>query len=428
MTKIKSLVLRNFQGMREIAVSFDDAVTYICGPNGAGKSTAGHTGVQFILGGIAQVAKDGNKPLIGERFRFIGEWGVSTTGNMILSDTKFGCEIVVKRKVTKDSSTVTFEAPQGIELNQQWLNDLFNEFLLCPKKFMQLSPKEHALMFGINVDDIDDKIAKIKSEYTLLNRDLGNIPNELEPEKVQFVDIKDVILQKQYAFKFNEQQKEKDDAIGTLQRKVENARERIASYERQIEKLNQDITDERVEIINLNTKIEESPKPEDLKSIAILDSQIDNASISNFKANIYSVWETNQERYEKAKEKVEDNRLKLAEAEQERLGLIKKAKLPFKGMTVNDKGELLYDGRPIKEPYFSTGQLIKMVPVLLSTLNPELKYIYIQDFNLLDEENQKSTIEYLTKKGFQLVIEYVGKPEDKSANIITLKNCKVEDE
>jgi hypothetical protein len=81
--------------------------------------------------------------------------------------------------------------------------------------------------------------------------------------------------------------------------------------------------------------------------------------------------------------------------------------------------------KPIQEQYFSTGELLKIVPVLIGSLNPELKYVFIQNYNLLDENKQKEVEKFLLSKGFQLVIEMVGENAIKGKNCILLKDCKV---
>jgi hypothetical protein len=68
-----------------------------------------------------------------------------------------------------------------------------------------------------------------------------------------------------------------------------------------------------------------------------------------------------------------------------------------------------------------------MIPTLLSSLNPELKYVFLQDFSLLDAANQEKTINELVGLGFQLVVEYVGTEAVENRNCILLKNNHVVD-
>ena len=84
MIKLKELNLENFGEFSQLSVSFDDNVTYLVGPNGSGKSTAGIIGLQFVMQGIAEKSSGGNIPIIGERFRFIGENGKDAKGSIVL--------------------------------------------------------------------------------------------------------------------------------------------------------------------------------------------------------------------------------------------------------------------------------------------------------------------------------------------------------
>ena len=57
-------------------------------------------------------------------------------------------------------------------------------------------------------------------------------------------------------------------------------------------------------------------------------------------------------------------------------------------------------------------------------MNSPLKYVYLEQFDLLDEANRKMVLDYLLKEGFQVVVEVVGdKPV--AGNSILLKDCQV---
>src|SRR5690606_18397042 len=90
-----------------------------------------------------------------------------------------------------------------------------------------------------------------------------------------------------------------------------------------------------------------------------------------------------------AKEKeLASNKNKQNKIAEERLEYIKNFKFPFSNLSVDEDGGLLLNGKPIKEPYFSTGELLKIIPILISSQNPELKYVFLQDFNLLDDDKR----------------------------------------
>ena len=52
-------------------------------------------------------------------------------------------------------------------------------------------------------------------------------------------------------------------------------------------------------------------------------------------------------------------------------------------------------------------------------------FLFLQNFNLLDEQKQVEIEKYLTDKDFQLVIEMVGKTKIENKNCILLKDMKV---
>jgi recombinational DNA repair ATPase RecF len=164
--KIKNISLSNFSKYDSVSVSFDDNITYLVGKNGSRKSTLGLTAIWFMFEGIAEKASQGKSPLIGERFRFIGPKGATAKGEMILVDEKSKAEIKVTRKLTKSGTEVFFEGPEGMEIGQKWLTDLFNVFLIAPKMFCELSPKEQAKVLGIDTKTFDEAIARLKQEYT----------------------------------------------------------------------------------------------------------------------------------------------------------------------------------------------------------------------------------------------------------------------
>lgn len=457
--KIKSIKLDNFAKYANVDASFDDNVTYLIGKNGSGKSTLGITAVWFMFQGIAEKSSGGNNPLIGERFRFIGNKSASAKGEMILKDEIKGIEVKVIRKLTKSGSELSFEAPEGMELDQQWLTDLFNIFLIAPKKFTELTPKEQAKAIGIDTKVYDDAIAKLKKEYTEINavyRSFGEIEGVPEVARVDVVELqkmKDAIrekLNKQFQENKSHNKKAKeawellkaniDTEVNvhnsTMASLLDKIRAVTAAHDLLRENgytgmevsqwIESDLYSQQKPLkvaADLYPKeptyINEMPEDAELKAI---DEQILKASETNQKALIFEQTQQKLEAKQKKHEELLKNKSDQTDKEEERLNYIKKFKLPFNNLSIGEDGELLLDGKPIKEPYFSTGELLKVIPILIASQNPELKYVFLQDFNLLDDEKQIQIEEYLTEKGFQLVIEMVGKERIENQNCILLKD------
>lgn len=478
--KVKSIELNNFANYNKVSVSFDDNVTYLIGKNGSGKSTIGITAIWFMFCGIAEKSSGGTTPLIGERFRFIGPNGKTANGEMILHDEKTGADIKVLRKLTKTGTDLSFEAPEGYELDQNWLTDLFNIFLIAPKKFTELSSKEQAKALGIDTKQFDTRIAELKKDYTETNavyRSYGELP---EVDKVDRVDVTALQAQKkEVADKLNAKYLENKAHNDALKKKWEAACDVIdtecsAFNNKQVALAN---TIEQATALyskleglgytgyEVSDWIKSLGKPEEAKyseslypskptDLSIMEDDYqpdegelyyvrelpDRAELDAIDAQIVSAGETNNnallyEQYLEKKTKkgvyetaLRTNKERQAATEAERLEYIKAFKFPFSNLTVGEDGELLLNGKPIKQEYFSTGELLKIIPVLISTTQPELKYVFLQDFNLMDEDKQKEIEEFLTGKGFQLVVEVVGKSKIADKNCILLRdNIVVED-
>lgn len=423
--KIESIKLENFAKYTNVEVSFNRNVTYLVGNNGSGKSTLGLNGIWFMFQGISEKSSGGNTPLIGERFRFIGPSFPTAKGEMVLVDECRGIEIKVIRKLSKSGSELKFEAPEGATLDQSWLNELFNVFLLCPKKFTELSSREQARILGIDTSEIDLRLKQTKEEFSFLNRELRQFDGLIEPEKVERVDVSALNSKKNEILSFNRIQEIREKAIEKAESDLKNKNNEIEEVENEIARLGQKKERLVSEFKYLDEQKNNLDNPEEKKQTEEIDRQINEAGATNLKADQYAEYLRKKEAKEKKGTEIKANKNKQTEIEDERLKFIQSKKLPFKNLTVDEDGNILFDGKPLKDPYFSTGELIKIIPILLASQNPELKYIFIQDFNLLDEEQQNNVEEYLTEKGFQLVIEYIGKEPVQDKNCILLKDNQI---
>jgi len=469
--KIQELTLKNFAAYDNVTVSFDPDTTYLIGPNGAGKTTMGLTGIHFMFQGIAEKSTATTKPLIGDRFRFIGSHAKTAIGEMILHDEKANTHITVTRKLTKTGSELSFEAPAGMQLSQQWLNDLFNVFLIAPKRFCELSGKDQAKALGIDTSEYDSKIAKLKADYTLINRDLKNIGELVAPDKIERVDVTTLQAEKNdIRAKLNEKYLENKKANEEALRKWRDAcselndkhiiacndeRARVNQFNEKVvndtkeyntaydavkflvsigytgdaekwvsvkaSKLEKEIKytePERGDLPPEPVYIPELPDDYELKTI---DEKILRASETNAQAYEYDQYEIKLAQQVAKQDELQQNKDNQYAESQRRLTYIQSFVLAD-GMEVNDDGELVLKGKPLKEPYFSTGELLKIIPALISSQNPELKYVFIQDASLLDEAALAELEADLVGRGFQLVLEIVGQQEVVGKNCIMLKS------
>ena len=407
--KIKELTLKNFANFKEVSVSFDDNVTYLIGNNGAGKSSIGLMGIWFIFQGIAEKQSKGKDVIIGERFRFIGDFGKTASGEITLYDEKTQSEIKVIRKLTKDTSFISFIAPEGMELDQKWLDDLFNVFMINPKKFTELSSKEQALALGIDTNKFDSEIKELRGTITQNRTAIKAIDQSIQ--QIPLVGGDDNV----------EDPTEVEKLLKDANDKNERAKE-VAALHEQYQKRLKELEDE-VKVVS-----------DRIRTLPPITPLVDTTELTNRwkksleqKGNLQSrkTRETLVSQKDKLIEETTAIMEKVEEVKANRADFIQSFKLQDKVLSINEEGELLLRGKPIKEPYFSSGELIKIIPAIFSQMDNELKFIFLQDFSLLDDENRDKIVKFLINKGYQLVIEIVGEEPIKDKNCIILREGQV---
>ena len=193
--KIKTLLLKNFAKVSEISVNFDKNITYLIGENASGKTTVGLNGVWFVFKGLAQKGEG----LIAERFRFIGPHSKSAKAELTVYDEKEGFEAKISRKLLKNKTELKIEASDGRQLDQAWLDSIFNAFLIDPVGFSRMSGKAQALAFGADTFTFDEKKKEIYQERLLIGRDVerlqGVVDTARNPEKVEAVDVAELMAE-----------------------------------------------------------------------------------------------------------------------------------------------------------------------------------------------------------------------------------------
>lgn len=413
MKKIKGLKLKNFANFIDFECVFNGQITHLVGVNGSGKTTIGLTAIWACLKGIAENQKSGQ--LIGERFRFIGNQKPTADIELTVYDEHSKDEIIISNHISKAGNSITCEPVQDAD----WLNNFLSAAFLSAKNFTLKTSKEQALLLGIDTSEYDSKITELKTEYTLINREYKNFGEITEIEKAERVSIKDLFDQKDVIDRHNSEQAIRESAIEDKKDEIQDIDDTLVKQRLYLKELESSLTEKGVQLTNLK-------KPENTKSTDAVQKQIDSAEETNTKADSYQSYLTNKKSKDEKQKELNNNTNEQAKVAENRLKYIKSFKFGFAGLSVNENGGLLLNDRPLREPYFSKGELEIVVAKLYVSLNPELKVRFIDDFELLDEDNQVKIVEALLKEDFQIITAEVGK-EHKSSNSILLRECKIVD-
>lgn len=476
-TYVKSIHGFNFAGYSSVMVNLNENTNYLIGPNGAGKTILGLDILWFVMQGIAEVGRDGKIPLIGDRFRFIGKAGATALGEIVLHDDVRNQDIRVIRKLTKDTTELSFSGPVGMELDQKWLNELFNLFLIAPKKFIELSSREQSLALGIDTKVWDAEIARLKEKYTEINKEYLKLNKLPEVEKADRPPL-DLLQAEKRTVKetlsnLQQQNKQHNDGLRNAwdgqKRAIDQA---VISFNSAQTELNlkynrcydavqilrgegkemgffltkadqeetvadcwndllQNFLDEIKAKMEPPMTAEYPPEPEyieeipDDKDLVAIDQKIVDAAGQNERALLYEQYLEHMKRKGELELQLQQNKNDQATQYGKMVEYIKAFKFPFSELSVDEEGGLLLRGKPLKPAYFSSGELISIIPTLFASRNPEFKYVFIQEANLMDQDHLAEIERSLVADGFQIVFEIVGMNKIPEKNCILLRNRNV---
>ncbi len=412
--KIKKLKLKNFGAFTDFECEFDGKLTHLVGVNGSGKTTVGLTSIWAGLKGIAERKAGGQ--LTGERFRFIGNAKASADIELTLHDDVKGADVVIKNHITKATNSITFDAPEGYPIDQEWLNNLLSVAFLSTKNFTALDGKQQALLLGIDTSEHDAKIAKLKEDATVLGRQLKAFGTLEEVPQQGHVVISRLIAQRDAIAAHTDAQEVKQTHINNAQVKIDINKDSLAEARKIVQCLEETVASGMV-------KLETLPKPEPTESTGEISQKIISAEVINRQATAYDTYQTAFKAMGALQGNLADNKKRQATAAQKRLAYIKEHDFGFDGLEVDEDGRLLLNDRPLKDPHFSKGELELIVSKLYMSMEPELKIRFIDDFELLDEDNQVKIVDELLAEGFQVITAEVGKVATKE-NTILLRECK----
>lgn len=454
--KVKGLKIKNIGKFTDFEIEFNGSITRLVGVNGSGKSSM-LTAIWAGLKGIAE--KNSTGQLIGERFRFIGQGGATGEITVKLIDEAKGAEILVKNKISKSGNNISFEAPDGYAISHEWLNNLLSVAFLSAKNFTQLSGREQASLLGIDTSEFDAKQKELKTEFTGINARLKQYQNLAVVEEVNPVDIAELTAKKDTVRAALNQKYQDNKAHNEKLRKGwEGEKAKIDKEVSEFNKANAEAkiiyneclsaeeilnrhgfkSDQLTEFIdNLHKSVKDDKSASELypaeptyitelpddSELQAIDAEILAATETNHKANLYQQYLDKLKEKEVVEAELQKNKDDQAANEAKRLEYIKSFDFGFKGLEVDEDGGLTLNGRPIKDPYFSKGELEVIVAKLYASQNPDLKLRFIDDFDLVDPDNQAKIIDGLLAEGFQIITAEVG--NQSGENTIMLRECKI---
>lgn len=425
--KLKELILNNFKGSAsEMKIIFSNNITHIIGMNGSGKSMIGNA-IQFLHQGKSYFSSKYRSEMITDDAKGLGviaEYINIKTGNTIKVTAKLS---------RKDNPSLKIESSDEKEITKEDLNEMLDLLFFRPMYITKLSPKEQALLVGVDTSDNDNLIKAAKENLKPYRAEVNMlktlISDKKEPEKVEKVNLSSLYKEKDEIRIFNDNQsnilKEKE----TLQRKKESIITNIENLQLSLNDINEELTT--------------LPEIKEKKSLENIQTIIDNAETTNKKAELYLSYMKEKENLAEAEKKYETNNKLVTQAKDKKLEYIKSCKLPFPNVKFDDDGGLVISAFNYKdkneyvylnEDFYSKGQIMKIAIGMLTYKILKIKdkhdvipFLLIDDADLLDDNLISYINDIANKNEIQVVYLLVGDEPQEDKFCIMMEEKKIKE-
>lgn len=362
-----------------------EGLTVIGGGNGAGKSSC-LDALAFAVGGARY------RPSNPKREGAIGD----TSLHVDLSNG-----ITVERKGKNLSLTVTDR--EGARHGQELLDAFISNIAIDLPRFYNASSKDKAHMI-LDTLGIEEKLAELarreKEKYdtrTVVGREADRKQKAAEdmpwhedaPEEP--VSVADLIKQQQEILSRNGIRAEHKRNLESYKAKVADIDSRVKALLGEKSELLDKINDVQCAVSNDGEE----------ESTAELEAQIANFEETNRKVA------KNAERTRRLEEAdaLSDQRdaltKEIEEVRAERLALLKDADFPLDGLSVNDGGELVYNGQPWD--CMSGSQQLIVSCAIASRVNPSCRFVLMDKLEQLDLDTLKEFDAWLKTQDLQCI-------------------------
>lgn len=362
-----------------------EGLTVIGGGNGAGKSSC-LDALAFAVGGARY------RPSNPKREGAVGD----TTLHVDLSNG-----ITVERKGKNLSLTVTDR--EGARHGQELLDAFISNIAIDLPRFYNASAKDKAHMI-LDTLGIEEKLAELarreKEKYdtrTVVGREADRKQKAAEdmpwhedaPEEP--VSVADLIKQQQEILSRNGIRAEHKRNLESYKAKVADIDSRVKALLGEKDELLDKINDVQCAVSNDGEE----------ESTAELEAQIADFEETNRKVA------ENAERTRRLEEAdaLSDQRdaltKEIEEVRAERLALLKDADFPLDGLSVNDGGELVYNGQPWD--CMSGSQQLIVSCAIASRVNPTCRFVLMDKLEQLDLDTLKEFDAWLKTQDLQCI-------------------------
>lgn len=388
------LIGLSIEGLRKIKAAELDFngkhLVQVRGANGAGKSTV-LDAIRFLLKGTRDIPG-----------------GVVTQGSeesVLLGKID---DFIVKRVIKADGrSALSVEREGGkVARPQEFLDSISGQFL-DPEWFAKLpgTEKRSVLMgyVGIDFTAIDAKIAQAEQDRLVCGRELKALGDPAPVSPCEAVSLTDLMAKRKELADWNSRQ---DSAAAALARIVQDAKAAMMrcfdgkdSIKGLSEALDAAKAEHKKRLVDMTIVM-----PQEKRDLSEVEGQIANAEATNDKARKYAEYIAKRDQKEAKKREYEELGKRVDELRQERIDMVKAAKLPVEGLQITETG-LSHDG--VSDENWSDSEALKIALMLAVAFSGELRAVYIKRGEALDAASLAKVKAFAEAEDFQVIMEIV---------------------
>jgi predicted ATP-dependent endonuclease of OLD family len=407
--KSYKLIGLQIEGIRLIKACYlkfkPNGLTEIIGKNNAGKSSV-IDAIEILLKGFKYKQDDIITHEL-DKARIIGEFGDFTVSRLMGKSDRL-------EVLTKDG----FKPGKP----QDFLDSLINQLTFRPQIFLAKKPEEKlkAVMDILKIDFTKENqdIATKTNERLFCGRERDNLGTKIEPEKVEFVDTADLLVQKQKIETINVVQKQKQDDIDYFNTMLTSASVALGNVVNKAAIGDNSLSGRKAglaKIVDTIEKIIEKMPLPDYQKTDDIDLKISTASETNKKAQAYkdyNEWKVKKDakvaEYDKLTKDINDLKAK-------KITKLKETEMPVKGLEIKEITEgvygLFHNGIYCENWSSSVG--LKISLAICAAMAPDLRAIAIDQGEALDEDSRKALDAWSIQNNIQVIITVVQKiPEE----------------
>lgn len=424
------LEVENFKSIDKKVINIAGRSFLITGKNERGKSTL----IQALLSGIDDKK---NQPSVAIK---TGETKASTKvkieGTLNGEKREYTLEVYYTPKNQKGRLVLLDEKGEEVKSPASKLDSIIGDISFDIFKFLKAKKQDQIKVLkdisgvGVEIDKLDMEYKKLYTERTFMNRkveeadavmknhgltqdeiDLYSEPINIEPLQEELAGIsKKITDYNDIKYKTNNFKKQSDACYADIDENVLAIKE-LENKIANLKQLNDELARQAIDHNDKHLKgvawLEKNPEP----SAEDISNRMKDASLHNENHQKVSQLADRHKALLHDKETLQKLNEDMEVILNKKSTIIKKSKLPIKGLTFTDE-DILYNGLPLEEGQINTQTLIDIGFEISMALNPNLRVIFLHEGSLFDQESLNALIKKCEDRGYQLICEIVNDNPD----------------